>query len=163
MSWQGNECFVMGAEHGWSDGGADTDFEWSLMRQIEFTKCLLQMWECHGAGWYLLGSYDDDDPAYYDVFDYEEFKDSLETLGFCDAFLPNPIIDPGVCVYKVRKPSDVINIAYEMHESRREFVAYAGDGEMPFSHMVIYGEEYDFSKEVYEQAKQAAAKQKEVA
>lgn len=139
MSWQGNECFVAQVEHrcdGWD------------ARQLENMSELLWMWQNHGAGWYLLGRLDGyDDEDCYDPFDYDEYRDDLLHLGYTTVWYPNPLMDAGIDILRIEKPHDLLEAAFEMQDNSRDTIGYAGDGEMPFERMVIYGKEYNMARD----------------
>ena len=164
MSWQANGLFVLNAEveraeramtfYNSSPGIAMHHLDWAMREQVSMD-ALLDMYDAHGGGWYLLSSWDNDDPDAYDKFDYDEFKEDLH-IGYSSAYLPNPITMPGATIMRVGRAADLPGVAYEMVDNDEYLVAYAGDGEIPFEHMVIRGKEYDFSKEVYENAMKVA-------
>lgn len=147
MSWQGNECFVMQVDHDYSDANWDFYDDHALwyLRQLENMSELLYMWQEHGAGWYLLGKLDgngtEDD---YDPFD-GEVRDYLQQMGYAYTWYPNPLMDAGVLIIRITKPHDLMEAAYEMQDSNLDTIGYAGDGNMPFERMVIYGKEHDLA------------------
>ena len=129
MSWQGNECFVLGIEY---------EHESMEGRMLDAMDELLWMYAAHGNGWYLLG--------YFDSGEVEEDYDPLEIRNGRNwgcGWLPNPFIDPCVMAVKVRNPHDLMEAAFECYDSHNDVIAYAGDGDEPLEHMVIYGKEYD--------------------
>ena len=133
MSWQGNECFVFGIDY------KDTRFNG---RMLEAMEQLLSLYDEHGKGWYLLGSFYDDGVDEDDVFFYESKETGRDPL-WRNCWLPNPFMEPGVMAVKVRRSRDLLGMSFECADSNIDAIAYAGDGDEPLQHMVIYGEEYD--------------------
>lgn len=133
MSWQGNECFVEGIEY-WSDD--------PIYSQLTAMETLLWLYGEKGNGWYLLGK------MYGDCGkedDFDPFEPSSYCGGApsCECWLPNPFMLPEVLAIKVRNPHDLMEVSFECVDSYFDTVAYAGDGNEPLEHMVVYGKEYD--------------------
>lgn len=126
MSWQGNDLFAMVLEH---------EYEKCEPHMLEVMESLLDIYDAHGRGWYLLGGFECDDEEDYDPFE--------PSMPYCWCWLPNPFMAPGVMALRIRNASDLIGAAYECWDSHYEIAAYAGDGEEPLQHMVIRGIEYD--------------------
>lgn len=138
MSWQGNECFVQYIETICDD--CDTQMAYNLSE-------LLYLFNEKGIGWYLLGNLYTDGLA--DDCDDEPF----EPLSFggsapsCSCWIPNPFMHPYVLAIEIRKPSDLIEAAFELWDWGFDCAAYAGDGCMPLQHMVVGGKTFDMRPE----------------
>lgn len=129
MSWQGNECFVFVIEYG------HKDMEGMMLDAMDE---LLWLYMEHGNGWYLLGNWDSGE----DEDDYYPFK-LMDDGKWGYGWLPNPFMDSAVSAINVRNPHDLLGVAFECYDSRFDVIAYAGDGDEPLEHVVIYGKEYD--------------------
>jgi hypothetical protein len=130
MSWQGNECFV---------GGIDWVSDDCNGQMLEALSEMLWMYEDKGPGWYLLG--------YHDGGSDEDTCGPFETLFYDPTvkcgWLPNPFMNGDVMAKKVVNSHDLFGLAFECWDCGFDAFAYAGDGDEPLEHMVIYGEEYD--------------------
>ena len=132
MSWQGNECFVAHIEY------SDERFNGRMLEAMEE---LLWMYGDKGNGWYLLGNFEtDDDEEDYDPFNPTSWKGSAPS---CFCWMPNPYMAPAVEVIQIRNAHDLLCAAFECVDTHYDVIGYAGDGNEPFEHMVIYGEECD--------------------
>lgn len=129
MSWQGNECFV-----GYVEYKSITD-DGEIMDAM---KELLRLYDEKGNGWYLLGNIDSD--AEQDDVDPFELTNENHGCGWFE----NPFMPSEVIALNVRKPSDLIETAFECWDCNCDYLAYAGDGDKPLEHLVIYGEEYNW-------------------
>lgn len=129
MSWQGNECFIEFIEY---------KYEECEGAMLDAMDALLWMYGNHGKGWYLLG--------HFDCNEVEDDYDPFELYGngsWGSGWLPNPFMHPCVTAINVKHPHDLLGTAFECWDSAFDFIAYAGDGNEPLQHMVIYGEEHD--------------------
>lgn len=132
MSWQGNELFVGIAERMERD-------EW---QKAEDMRTLLDIYDAHGRGWYLLGNLfaEDQDPEDYGEFEPTSYHGSAPS---CTCWLPNPFMASGVLAMKVRRASDLVEAAFEGWDNDYYCFAYAGDGDEPLERMTVYGKTYD--------------------
>ena len=133
MSWQGNECFIESIEYEYDE------MEGAMLNAMD---ALLWMYGNHGRGWYLLGHFDSDET--------EDDCDPFELYGngsWGCGWLPNPFMHPCVMAIDVRCPHDLLDVAFECWDSWFSFIAYAGDGDEPLEHVVIYNEGYDLRSE----------------
>lgn len=136
MSWQGNGCFVFGIEY--------TTGEWDG-RLLDATSELLHLYDEHGKGWYLLGNmYDRSEED-----DYDSFAPTGVPRG-CFCWLPNPFMKPGIYAIEIRCAHDLMDAAFECVDDCFDTIAYAGDGDEPLQHMVVWGREYDMREDWFE-------------
>ena len=137
MSWQGNECFIVGM----SESSAENcDFQ-----ILENVGELLHLYGEHGNGWYLLGDmYGEQDKEEYGSFNPTSAYGSASS---CYCWLPNPFMEPGVLAMEVHRPHDLMQVAFEAWDNSYGFCAYAGDGSEPLEHMVLSSGEYDMRGE----------------
>jgi hypothetical protein len=133
MSWQGNELFVTIVDMCEDDES----------QRIENLRSLLEIYDAHGRGWYLLGHFFGDSSETEDDYDPFDPKSYGGSMPSCWCWLPNPFMHPGVLAMRVRNATDLIEVAFEGWDSHYDCFAYAGDGEEPLEHMVIYGKAYD--------------------
>ena len=132
MSWQGNECFVLSIEY--------TSDKFSG-RMVDAMDSLLDLYDEKGAGWYLLGYFDDDTNE--DDFIEYTCKEHGRDPEHRSCWLHNPFMMPGVFAVNVRNSHDLLGMVFECADCDYEVVAYAGDGDEPLERMTVYGKVYD--------------------
>lgn len=132
MCWQGNELFVMIVEQ-------HIDDEW---QRVENLKALLDIYDAHGRGWYLVGNFYESDAEEedFDGFRPTSYNGSAPS---CYCWLSNPFMHPGVLAMKVRHAADLIEVAFEGWDNNCDCFAYAGNGDEPLERMEVYGKVYD--------------------
>ena len=133
MSWQGNELFVAIVEH----------FDDNEYQRVENLRALLDIYDAHGRGWYLVGDFHEDwgmTEDDYDPFEPTSYEGSAPS---CFCWMPNPFMHPGVLAIRVRHAADLLEVAFEGWDNNSDCFAYAGDGDEPLEHMIIRGKEYD--------------------
>jgi len=132
MSWQGNECFVVGIED---------VYEECSDQMLEAMSAMLVLYGEKGDGWYLLGNmYGNDEEE--DFGPFEPTSCMGGPLG-CFCWMPNPFMAPGVLAMRIANPHDLLDAAFECWDCGLDVVAYAGDGDEPLEKMEVYGETYD--------------------
>lgn len=134
MSWQGNDLFVMVVDAGF-------EYKTQMHKNME---ALLDIYDTHGSGWYLLGDFSDrgckDIEDEYDPFEPTSYNGSAPS---CTCWLPNPFMQPGVIAMYVRCARDLLEAAFEGWDCNCDCFAYAGDGDEPLERMTIRGKTYD--------------------
>ena len=136
MSWQGNECYVLGIEYK-GDKFAG--------RMFDAMEELTRLYDEHGKGWFMLGNFE---PNGDEADDYDPFEPKSYMGGApgCGCWMPNPFMEPGVYVMRVRNAHDLLEAAFECADCHYEAIAYAGDGEEPLERMEVYGEVHDMRR-----------------